>query len=137
MRTAALLLPLLALLTSYGVHAAPAVNYGAEPDTPNSRFILGNPTVKITSPKATIKGRARPFINILTPGPFGTLESFKQIPYAKPPVGPLRLKPPVPLNPNVDMGNIDASTVAAAACPQQFKGVYRTRHSTLPILLIL
>lgn len=128
MRTA-VLLPFLAVLTSHGVHAAPAINYGAEPDVQQSNFILGNPTVTLTSPKMVLKGRARPFVNLFSPGPSGTLESFKQIPFAKPPVGPLRLKPPVPLDPNADMGTVDVSTVAAGACPQQFKGVYsRARH---------
>ncbi|CCF42045.1 carboxylesterase [Colletotrichum higginsianum] len=43
------------------------------------------------------------------------VESFGGIPYAKPPTGPLRLKPPVRLTGNI--GTFDA-TGPAAACPQ-------------------
>lgn len=79
------------------------------------------PTVNISSPKAVIRGRSTPFTNVGA-GTFTALESFKQIPYAKPPVGALRLKPPVALDPSLDLGTIDATTAAAPACPQQIKG---------------
>ncbi|KAF4846609.1 putative secreted lipase [Colletotrichum siamense] len=46
---------------------------------------------------------------------FGSVETFAGIPYAKPPIGPLRLKPPRRLNGS--LGTFDASGTAAA-CPQ-------------------
>ncbi|KAL2022134.1 hypothetical protein VTK56DRAFT_5963 [Thermocarpiscus australiensis] len=46
-----------------------------------------------------------------------TTEAFNGIPYALPPVGPLRLKPPVRLN--LSLGTFDASGIAPA-CPQFF-----------------
>ncbi|KAH8657877.1 Alpha/Beta hydrolase protein [Xylariales sp. PMI_506] len=45
----------------------------------------------------------------------GNTESFAGIPFAQPPVGPLRLKPPQPLN--ASFGTINAFT-AGPACPQ-------------------
>lgn len=45
----------------------------------------------------------------------GGVDSFKGIPFAEPPVGPLRLKPPQLLNSS--FGTFDA-TKAPAACPQ-------------------
>ncbi|KAH8901946.1 alpha/beta-hydrolase [Coniochaeta sp. PMI_546] len=45
------------------------------------------------------------------------IESFHGIPYAVPPVGPLRLKPPVRLN--ASLGTFDATGIEAA-CPQFF-----------------
>lgn len=128
-------LSFLALLTSHGVFAAPMAQPAPvpeaepvvepaveDPQVEERQLDFGDPEVTINTPKATIRGRSRPFINILTPGPIGTLESFKAIPYAKPPVGPLRLKPPVALDPAVDIGTIDATALAAPACPQQIKG---------------
>lgn len=43
------------------------------------------------------------------------VDTFQGIPFAQPPVGPLRLKPPQPLNSS--FGTFDA-TQAPAACPQ-------------------
>ncbi|KAK1658152.1 Alpha/Beta hydrolase protein [Colletotrichum godetiae] len=45
----------------------------------------------------------------------GSVETFSGIPYAEPPIGPLRLRPPQRLNSS--LGNFDA-TENAAACPQ-------------------
>jgi carboxylesterase type B len=61
------------------------------------------PTVTIVSPQATIVGLG------------GTVEQFPGIPFAQPPVGPLRLKPPQPLT--EPLGTISA-TANGKACPQ-------------------
>jgi triacylglycerol lipase len=61
------------------------------------------PTVTIAYPEATIVGLG------------GTVEQFPGIPFAQPPVGPLRLKPPQPLT--APLGTINA-TANGKACPQ-------------------
>ena len=61
------------------------------------------PTVTISSPEATIVGLA------------GDVEQFEGIPFAQPPTGPLRLKPPQALNES--LGTIQA-TSNGPACPQ-------------------
>lgn len=48
------------------------------------------------------------------------VDSFKGIPYAQPPVGNLRLKPPQPINTN--LGTVYATGVPTA-CPQFFSEV--------------
>lgn len=67
------------------------------------------PTVIAPSPAATVVGN-----NLLG------VDSFNGIPFAKPPVGPLRLKPPQPLTSAV--GLVDG-TGLARACPQFFFSV--------------
>lgn len=62
-----------------------------------------SPTVTIASPQATIVGLP------------GLIEAFPGIPFAKPPVGPLRLKPPQPLT--EPLGTYHA-TSNGKACPQ-------------------
>lgn len=62
------------------------------------------PTVTIAYPAAKIIG-----------GAGDTVETFAGIPFAKPPVGPLRLKPPQPIT--SPLGTIKATT-QAASCPQ-------------------
>lgn len=113
---------LLALLSAFlahnGVLAAP------RPTIPEERRIEGRalgPSVKITNPTASIEGRIVPYADVY-PVAAGSLESFKQIPFAQPPVGQLRLKPPVPLDTTKDLGTIDASALASKACPQQIMG---------------
>ena len=61
--------------------------------------------VTVTLPYATVVGRG------------GTVETFNGIPFAKPPTGQLRLKPPQKLTSNI--GTVDA-TGLAASCPQMF-----------------
>ncbi|RAL63540.1 hypothetical protein DID88_003584 [Monilinia fructigena] len=62
------------------------------------------PTVTIAYPPAKIIG-----------GAGDTVETFAGIPFAKPPVGPFRLKPPQPIT--SPLGTIQATT-QAASCPQ-------------------
>ncbi|PQE07089.1 extracellular lipase protein [Rutstroemia sp. NJR-2017a BVV2] len=82
-------------------HAAPEV----ERDIPIEER-ASTPTVTITSPAATIVG---------IPG--SKVEAFAGIPFAQPPVGALRLKPPQPITKS--LGKIQA-TANGAACPQFF-----------------
>ncbi|KAJ4987658.1 carboxylesterase [Stagonosporopsis vannaccii] len=67
------------------------------------------PTVVAPSPQATVLGKSA--LNV---------ESFNAIPYAQPPTGQLRLKPPRPLTSS--LGTIDG-TGSARACPQFFFSV--------------
>jgi carboxylesterase type B len=75
-------------------------------------------------PDATLEDRAAK-VSVAVPAASGTVvgssllgvESFKGIPFADPPVGPLRLKPPQKLSSN--LGTFDA-TGTAPACPQMF-----------------
>lgn len=64
------------------------------------------PTVTIPFPQATIVGRSQPGVEI-----------FPGVPFAQPPVGPLRLKPPQPLT--SPLGTVLA-TENGKACPQFF-----------------
>lgn len=68
--------------------------------------ILGLPTVSISSPAATITGHAGLKV-----------ESFNGIPFAQPPTGSRRLKPPQALE--EELGDVDATGVARS-CPQFF-----------------
>ncbi|KXH63305.1 lipase [Colletotrichum salicis] len=58
----------------------------------------------VDAPAGTLVGRS-----------LGSVDTFSGIPYAEPPIGPLRLRPPQRLNSS--LGNFDA-TGNAAACPQ-------------------
>ncbi|QGA21553.1 hypothetical protein EYB26_009264 [Talaromyces marneffei] len=64
------------------------------------------PTVTIAAPAATIVGASS-----------GTVDVFNGIPFAKPPTGPLRLKPPVALTSG--LGKVTATGIAQS-CPQMF-----------------
>lgn len=64
------------------------------------------PTVVIPAPAATIIGKSSLVI-----------DTFNGIPFAKPPTGERRLKPPAPLD--APLGTVDA-TGLAKACPQFF-----------------
>ncbi|KAK2615737.1 hypothetical protein N8I77_002469 [Diaporthe amygdali] len=94
-----------------GVYAAPRIKSAKE------KRLFG-PTVKITTPSATIEGSALPFIGSAG----GFVENFKGIPFAQPPVGNNRLRPPVPLDPSQAMGNVDATTLLPKQCPQFLLG---------------
>lgn len=111
-------LTLLSALFAYnGVLAAPRATMVEERHIEERQL---GPSVKITNPTATIVGRTVPYADI-NPIAAGVLESFKQIPFAQPPVGQLRLKPPVPLDTSKNLGTIDATALAAKACPQQIR----------------
>ncbi|KAL3471219.1 Alpha/Beta hydrolase protein [Aspergillus californicus] len=64
------------------------------------------PTATIASPAATIVGKTALGV-----------DSFNSIPFAQPPTGSLRLKPPQPLD--SPLGTFDA-TIGAKSCPQFF-----------------
>lgn len=95
------LVPIFALLST--AFALPVEN--AERDVPIEERAAA-PTVTIASPAATIIG-----------GAGATVETFAGVPFAKPPVGALRLKPPQPIT--SALGTIKA-TAQAASCPQFF-----------------
>lgn len=94
-----------------GAQAAPRIKSAKE------KRLFG-PTVKITTPEATIKGSVLPFIGSAG----GFVENFKGIPFAQPPVGNNRLRPPVPLNPSQSLGNVDVTTLLPKQCPQFLLG---------------
>lgn len=83
------------------VHAAPA-DPASKPNL-EARFPA---KVTVTSPAGSVVGRS-----------LAGIETFSGIPFAEPPIGPLRLRPPVRLNSTLD--NFDATGIAAA-CPQMF-----------------
>ncbi|KAJ4325750.1 hypothetical protein N0V94_000510 [Neodidymelliopsis sp. IMI 364377] len=74
------------------------------------------PTVVAPSPQATVLGKSA-----------SNVESFNAIPYAQPPVGQLRLKPPQPLTSS--LGTVDG-TGSARACPQFFFSVDQSAFPT-------
>ena len=51
-------------------------------------------------------------------GQYGYVEYFNQIPYAQPPIGDLRLRPPRSLNTTFGNGMIDGTTLFPKSCPQ-------------------
>ncbi|KAF2837833.1 alpha/beta-hydrolase [Patellaria atrata CBS 101060] len=67
------------------------------------------PTITITSPQATIIGSS-----------LLGIDRFDGIPFAKPPTGPLRLRPPQPLTSS--LGTVKATGIAKA-CPQFYFSV--------------
>lgn len=99
------------LLLCAGAEAAPRIKSAKE------KRLFG-PTVKITTPEATIEGSVLPFIGSAG----GFVENFKGIPFAQPPVGNNRLRPPVALDPGRPLGNVDATTLLPKQCPQFLLG---------------
>ncbi|KXH64053.1 carboxylesterase [Colletotrichum salicis] len=72
----------------------------------------GTPPVTIKAPQANLKGTTKGFLGAKA----GEVESFNGIPFAKPPIGELRFKPPVRLT--EAMGEVDATTEQPESCPQ-------------------
>ncbi|WDK19475.1 carboxylesterase [Colletotrichum graminicola] len=72
----------------------------------------GTPQVTIKSPQANLKGTTKGILGLHD----GEVESFMGIPYAKPPLGDLRFKPPVRLT--EALGDFDATNDQPEACPQ-------------------
>ncbi|KAJ5808974.1 hypothetical protein N7474_010243 [Penicillium riverlandense] len=68
---------------------------------------LASPTVTISQPQATIVGSSG----------LNNVDSFNGIPFAQPPTGSLRLKPPQPIQ--TSLGTVQATGVAKS-CPQFF-----------------
>ncbi|CEJ94052.1 hypothetical protein VHEMI09608 [[Torrubiella] hemipterigena] len=99
-----------ALCLSTTVFGAPAA------DTPEKRFSQ----VKVSYPEGSVIGNA------------GLIaDSFKGIPFAKPPVGDLRLRPPQRLSGKAE--NVDGTKLVAPACPQMY--VSNESHDILSKLL--
>jgi carboxylesterase type B len=92
--------------------------------TKEKRFF--EPVVTINNPQATIVGSAQPFLGVGA----GSVESFKGIPFAQPPVGKLRLKPPQPITQS--LGRVDATTLIPASCPQYLLGDNITLPDGIP-----
>ncbi|KZL79159.1 sterol esterase precursor [Colletotrichum incanum] len=92
---------LASFLTALALFSLPATAAGSPEHHQNQHRAA---QAAVNAPAGTIIGRS-----------FGSVETFAGIPYAQPPVGPLRLKPPQRLNASV--GNFDARGIASS-CPQ-------------------
>src|SRR4051794_36959837 len=79
-------------------------------NTKRQLFGDGSPSVTISNPSATIVGTTDSFLGIIP----GKINSFKGIPFAQPPVGPLRLKPPQKLT--ASLGTVQATNALPPAC---------------------
>ncbi|RKF77313.1 putative secreted lipase [Golovinomyces cichoracearum] len=77
----------------------------SEPEPDDNSTVLRGVSIELSY--ATVLGSSRHGI-----------DSFRGIPYAKPPVGPLRLRRPEPITQN--LGTVDASILIPNSCPQQF-----------------
>ncbi|KAF2182055.1 alpha/beta-hydrolase [Zopfia rhizophila CBS 207.26] len=86
----------------------------AAPAAPVER--QAGPTVVIPSPAATVIGKSS-----------SSIETFNGIPFAKPPTGSLRLKPPQPLTSS--LGTVTA-TGTPKACPQFFFSIDENNFPT-------
>ena len=82
------------------------------------------PTLALAAPAKVAQRAAAPTVTIATPeativGTVNSVEQFLGIPFAQAPTGPLRLKPPQPINQS--LGTVEA-TSNGPACPQFYFG---------------
>ncbi|PNS20017.1 Secreted lipase [Sphaceloma murrayae] len=96
-------------------------------------FTLSLLALAATAVAAPLDGRQTgPSVKVANGTIVGTtangIDSFRGIPFAEPPLGPLRLKPPLPYNRQYPGGTFQA-TQAGAACPQF---ALQTNTSSLP-----
>ena len=73
-------------------------------------LVLAAPVVERATPSVTIAN------GTIKGGTLGKVEFFNEIPFAQPPVGNLRLRPPQPITSS--FGTIDGTTLLPKACPQ-------------------
>lgn len=97
MKNWARVLTAFAVLSPLAVHAAPEKR-------------AATPAVTIAHPEATIVGSTGL-----------SIDTFNDIPFAAPPTGGLRLKPPKPLD--SPLGAVDATTLIPKSCPQMYFSV--------------
>ncbi|KAI5458170.1 Alpha/Beta hydrolase protein [Mariannaea sp. PMI_226] len=86
--------------------AAPAAAPVANPD-PDGTIQERAARVSVAVPSGTVVGLSA-----------SGIDSFRGIPFADPPTGPLRLKPPRKLS--KPLGTFDATTLVGPSCPQMF-----------------
>ncbi|KAH7310160.1 Alpha/Beta hydrolase protein [Rhexocercosporidium sp. MPI-PUGE-AT-0058] len=97
-----------------GLWAQVAVGLPPRPTNTKRGLFSSDPSVTISNPSATIVGSTDSFLGITS----GTIDTFNGIPFAQPPVGALRLKPPQPLT--TSLGTVQATTSLPPSCPQFF-----------------
>ena len=117
-----LLLGVLTIALGAPVHDA---NEKSSPTREAPERRAASPVVTISAPDATITGKLD--------DTYDTVEIFPGVPFAQPPVGPLRLKPPQPITQS--LGQIEA-TKNAPACPQFFLSTDSLNDGSIPTSVI-